>query len=473
METERPGRSKAMEGLIAVVWGIAFIIVYFLFNIFWGQTIASKTGLLLHLEWSDLTLAFAAAIYVCLVGLLFYLYGLLFSEKVAGRGMQLLTVLPLVLLGSLIWLLTYRSLSGATSNLNDMPWMFFTLFAFWLVPIVDYLKFYITDSTYLKAAGLLLSLLPSTAAWLGMIRMTGLQGERRLLRGLLPGTAVPAMLLALLFGSMLLPHQAPFTLKTLPVLDGATAAIPFGNIAVHELTGVNKPYAANAVRFNTTHNAYVNLIEKRADLIFVAGPSDEETALAASKGVKLKLTPIGKDAFIFLVHRENPVSNVTVAQLQAIYSGQLTNWKEIGGADSRIVAFQREKNSGSQTFMEQKIMKGLPFAEPPKERKAGGMGGLIEAVADYHNADNALGYSFYYYASEMNRREEVKFLAVEGVEPNKDNIRSKTYPFTAELFAVTREDEPENSAANRMVAWILSEEGRQAVEAGGYVTATH
>lgn len=279
----------------------------------------------------------------------------------------------------------------------------------------------------------------------------------------------PIILLLALAGSGLLPKSAPFTLKTLPSMDGATAAIPFGKILVHELTGVNKPKADRSIQFNTTHNAYVNLIDKRADLIFVAGPSEEEVALAASKGVKFKLTPIGKDAFIFLVHRNNPVSQVTISQLKDIYSGKLTHWKEVGGNDNRIVAFQREKNSGSQTFMEQKIMKGLPLAEPPKEKKSGGMGGLIEAVADYHNADNALGYSFYYYASEMNKHEAVKFLAVEGVEPNKDNIRSEKYPFTAVLYAVTREDEPADSPASRLVSWILSSAGSQAVEDGGYI----
>ncbi len=68
--------------------------------------------------------------------------------------------------------------------------------------------------------------------------------------------------------------------------------------------------------------------------------------------------------------------------------------------------------------MVKQVMKGIPLAEPPTVKKAGGMGGLIEAVADYQNAENAIGYSFYYYANEMNKREEIK---QEGISRSKRN----------------------------------------------------
>lgn len=160
---------------------------------------------------------------------------------------------------------------------------------------------------------------------------------------------------------------------------------------------------------------------------------------------------------------------MTVAQIRDIYAGKVTNWQEVGGEDAAITAFQRDKNSGSQTFMESKVMQGLSMAAAPTGKKITGMGNLIDSIAEYDNAENAIGYSFYYYANEMHKRENVKFLSVEGVPCNKETIRSGKYPFTAILYAVTREDEPADSPAIRLLNWILSEEGSRAVEQGGFI----
>lgn len=109
-------------------------------------------------------------------------------------------------------------------------------------------------------------------------------------------------------------------------------------------------------------------------------------------------------------------------------------------------------------------MAGHEMADPPRELQIGIMGGMINAVADFNKDHNALGYSFYYFANVMHNRQEVKFLSIDGVEPNKEHIRSKQYPFTAQLFVVTREGEKPSPSMQRLLEWLQSEEGTRAIE---------
>lgn len=452
----------------SMLWGILFSFFYGAFTVISGLLGAGSSPFFLDLAWSDATIFLSLALYLCVIATIFFFYGYFNSAKIpVHRFSKLLVVLPVAFVGFIIWFLTYRSVAGATSNLGSLTWLIFNLFAFWAMPFFETLEHYLSSNEG-KIVGLMLIFVPSIFTYLGL-QSADYWKSRQRKKLIIPVASTYGVLIVSLTVTLLLPRGTAFTLDSYPRVDGATAAIPFGQVLVRELTGVSKPKADQFVRFNKSHEAYVNLITKGADIIFVSGPSDEELKLAEENGVKLKLTPIGKDAFIFLVHRENQVNQLTVSQVQDIYSGKLTNWKEVEGEDYPIIAFQREENSGSQTFMEKKVMKEVKLADPPKTKKAGGMGGLIEAVADYQNSKSAIGYSFYYFANEMHQNENVKFLAINGVEPNKDNIRNDRYPYTAILYAVTREGEPAESPANQLLNWILSDEGSKAIIEGGFI----
>jgi phosphate transport system substrate-binding protein len=377
--------------------------------------------------------------------------------------------IPMTLLGPVIWYAAYRISEGPMDGMEGSEWFLYWVYAYWASPLIEHIRHYVPAFS-VKYIGLAAAAAPGLFAACGAILLVYLRRNRaglwKVILGLL---SVPAVLAAVLAVGLLLPRTYPFTVQTYPKVDGATAAIPLGRELAHRLTGMNRPQTELFVHFHTTHNAYLNLIDKKADLILAAGPSEEERRLAEARGVRMKLTPIGKDAFIFLVHRDNPVDSLTAQQIRDIYAGQAANWSEVGGADDAIVAYQREPNSGSQTYMESKVMQGGHLAEAPKERKITGMGGLIDTVAAYSNAKNALGYSFYYFASEMHKRESVKFVAVNGVAASKETIRAGTYPYTAVLYAVTREDEPQDSPASRMLEWLQSEAGGHAIERGGFI----
>ena len=97
------------------------------------------------------------------------------------------------------------------------------------------------------------------------------------------------------------------------------------------------------------------------------------------------------------------------------------------------------------------------------------MGGLMDAVKSYDNSSNAIGYSVYYYAHDMQMADGLKLIAVDGVEPNQDTIRSGDYPFLNPYYVAIDAAEPENSMTRVLFDWILGPDGQKLVDMQGYV----
>lgn len=263
--------------------------------------------------------------------------------------------------------------------------------------------------------------------------------------------------------------ELKFTIENYPKVDGSTVTIPLSEAIASELTDLSLEEIRPYIKHNKTHEAYVNLINGKADIIFVTSPSEKELALAEEKGVELEIVPIVSEAFVFLTHADNPVKGLTLEEIRQIYAGNITNWSEVGGSNVPIVAYQRPLNSGSQTGLLDLVMKELTPINPPTERIVEGMGELIDSVAVYKNAPNALGYSYYYFVVDMWSNQNVKLLEVDGVYPNETTIRTGEYPITTAYYAVIRADEPKDSPVRQMIDWILSEEGQNLAEEAGYV----
>jgi len=215
-----------------------------------------------------------------------------------------------------------------------------------------------------------------------------------------------------------------------------------------------------------THGSYMNLIGGEADLILVARtPSEDELRAADDDGVGLVVTPIALDAFVFLVNDQNPVESLTLEQLRSIYTGEITTWDEVGGAAEPIQAYQRDRNSGSQELMEALVMQGAAMIDAP-DMILPSMIGPLNAVGD---DPLGIGYSVYYYATYMLPDERVRLLGVEGVLPTPENIATRRYPLTTEVYAVLRADTPADSSAVMLYSWLFTEEGRAAIGRSGYV----
>ncbi|PPA70728.1 PstS family phosphate ABC transporter substrate-binding protein [Jeotgalibacillus proteolyticus] len=253
----------------------------------------------------------------------------------------------------------------------------------------------------------------------------------------------------------------------LPVLDGATALYPlYSAFARAVYPEDDYDLYSSEVSSTKTDMAYERLMDGEVDIIFTAGPSERQEEIAKQKGLTLSMTPIGKEAFVFFVHAKNPVEELTVEEIQQIYSGKMTNWKEAGGRNDDILAFQRPQDSGSQTAL-QKLMHGIQIMEPPAEDVIGGMGEIINETSTYRNHKNAIGFSYRFFSTEMVQNGKIKLLNINGIPPNKENIRNGSYPFTSEFYAITAGTT--NSNAERFIEWIKSAQGQELVEKTGYV----
>lgn len=256
----------------------------------------------------------------------------------------------------------------------------------------------------------------------------------------------------------------------LPKMDGSTALYPmysaFANATYPVELKDDYEKASNLIQSSKTGEAYQRLLKGEVDVIFTPPPSKDHLAQAKEKGVEFQLTPIGKEAFVFFVNHKNPVENLQVEQIKQIYSGQIKNWREVGGKNQSIRAFQRPENSGSQTAL-QKVMGDTPIMTAPREDVPAGMGGIINQVANYRNFDNALGFSFLIYSTKLVQNQQIKLLKINGIEPNHQNIRAKTYPFSYDFYAVTLGNE--SPETKRLIEWIVSPQGQKLVAQSHYV----
>lgn len=204
----------------------------------------------------------------------------------------------------------------------------------------------------------------------------------------------------------------------------------------------------------------------KVDIFFGARPSVRQMREAENAGVGLEITPIGREAFVFFVEADNPVSDLTVEQLRAIYHGDITNWRALGGKNQKILAFQRPENSGSQTMMEY-FMGDISLKEPQTYERIAAMQGVVRVVAQYANEKGAIGYSFRYFLEELNQETGVKMLSVDGVYPSLENIENGSYPLVTDVCLITRKDES-NPNVQKMIDFILSDTGQEIVRKTGY-----
>lgn len=255
----------------------------------------------------------------------------------------------------------------------------------------------------------------------------------------------------------------------LPIIDGATALAPYYEAMTAQLLGVDLEEARTRVLCSTTGTAYENLMNGKVDMVFCALPSDEQVRAAADKGVEFEYHHILNGGFVFFVNKDNPVNSLTVEQLRGIYNGTITNWKELGGKDEPITAYQRDEGSGSQTGLYRYVLPKEEVMEAPTELAIGAMGAIIDAVAGYENSAGAIGYSYYYYVASMHYTDQIKLLAVEGVVPGNDTIGDGSYPFINQSQIVIRKGTPEDSMVYKIIDWVKSEEGARLAEENGYV----
>lgn len=264
--------------------------------------------------------------------------------------------------------------------------------------------------------------------------------------------------------------QFIFTRENFPRLNGSTSTVPLGQAIASVLLGESREEVSDLIQFSKTTQSYRELMHGMADLLIAAEPAEVIWQEKESMGFEWEMEPFAVDGLVFLVNADNPVDSLTTEQVQNIYTGEITNWSQVGGEDLEIVPFQRNAEAGSQTAMRKLVMGDLPMMEPPTEYVRGEMGDLIQAVAAYDGTSAAIGYTVYYYANDMKMADGLKILAIDGVEPTDETIRSGDYPFLNNYYVLTAAGLAEAAPARVMYDWILSEEGQKLVAHEGYVS---
>ena len=117
------------------------------------------------------------------------------------------------------------------------------------------------------------------------------------------------------------------------------------------------------------------------------------------------------------------------------------------------------------------VMKDTPLMDAPEDYIVTSMGGLMEAVKSYDNSANALGYSVYYYANDMQMAQGLKILSIDGVAPSAETIRSGEYPHRNAYYCVVPADAAADAPNRVLYEWLMTEEGQRLVAAEGYVSA--
>jgi phosphate transport system substrate-binding protein len=181
-------------------------------------------------------------------------------------------------------------------------------------------------------------------------------------------------------------------------------------------------------------------------------------ALKAEEKAKLPTaveTVVARDGVAIYVNTSNPVDSLTVEQLRGIYLGDITNWKQVGGRDARIVLYSRENSSGTYVFVKEHVLKSEDFA--PEAQMLPGTAAVVNAVSKERNG---IGYGGGAYAKG------VKELKVEGIAPTKEAVLSGKYPLSRPLFVYTK-GAPAGEV-REFLDFCLSAAGQKIVSEVGY-----
>lgn len=219
-----------------------------------------------------------------------------------------------------------------------------------------------------------------------------------------------------------------------------------------------------------THGAYMNLIEGKTDVIIASRDiSRNEKASAAELGVELETSPLAIDALVFIVNPKNPVKNLTSDQVRKIYTGEITNWKEVGGVDHAITPYIRNADSGSQEKMETLVMNGLTMIDGTYMYEIIGSQ-MASPYLQLENDEYGIGYTPFFYCTAMVRDlMRVDMLSIDGVMPSKESLRADKYPFVSSIYAGIRKTEDHESMAYKLYQFLFTKKGADMIDESGYI----
>lgn len=239
-----------------------------------------------------------------------------------------------------------------------------------------------------------------------------------------------------------------------PVMDSSTARKPLVQ-NIYRFFCLDTGYGGAEPLCSTTHGAWLNIADKKADIALLAAPTEEEETYLKEQGVEVEMKLYGGDGLVFIGNSACGVTDLTLDQVRAIFRGEITNWSELGGADHAIRVLYRDDQSGSQRLFEKMVFKGedAPDYEALGFKRLDEMSTLVSACLD---DPYAIGYSIMTYLNDVYSNEALLAFSLNGYSATPENVRTGDYPLGTKGYVVIRSDEPEDSPARRLYNWFGS-----------------
>ena len=171
-------------------------------------------------------------------------------------------------------------------------------------------------------------------------------------------------------------------------------------------------------------------------------------------------TTVAYDGIALLVNPNNPVKNISLDDVRKIYTGEITNWKELGGKDSPIVVVSREEGSGTRDAFQEIV--GYKSEELKKDATISDGSGAVKTTVAGNK--NAIGFASFEYIDNT-----VSALSVNDVEPTAENVKAGQYKISRPFILVTKEDTL-TEEGQKLIDFVLSNEGQQIVEENKLIT---
>ena len=291
---------------------------------------------------------------------------------------------------------------------------------------------------------------------------------------------IPILLILILLLCACGKEEVRLTANEYPVCRGDVIASRIATEVMCVLTEVSAEEAMGYTRLMGHASGYEELLAGVSQLVFSTEQPDETTLTAAkTAGITLEVTPIARDALVFITHEKNPVRSLTMTEIAGIYAGTITDWRSLSGDNEDIVAYQRPEGDPYHTLLAEKVMHGTPFGEAPLSLVTNVSGDPLlfslsnensrSELASYKNTPGAIYYGSRYYFAGTEKQNAIRLVSVEGAEPSLKNIQNGKYDLTYEIYAVIRSDSRTGSAERVIVDWLLSDEGQDMLKEVGYV----
>jgi len=247
------------------------------------------------------------------------------------------------------------------------------------------------------------------------------------------------------------------------VVKGSDTVLPLAQKESEEQGKTNKDISATIVG-GGTGVGITALLEGTTDIAMASRDLKTEEKLKFSEAKKeVEVVTIAFDALAVILNPANKVEKLTREQLEKIYTGEIKNWKEVGGEDAKIIVYSRESSSGTYEFFKEEVMDKKNYAADVLSMPA--TGAIVQAVSQTKGAIGYVGLAY------LNK--EVKTVSVsydQGktfVAPSVAAAKDKSYPISRPLYYIF--DKVNAAKVKPVVDFVLSEQGQKIVLEVGYI----